>query len=120
MSNQGNPTHFAELICDLNAGVFAQTIERALSDTALGVVSTGRTGRVVITLDLKRIGESNQVAVQHKLNYLKPTARGKATEEYTTETPMHVGPRGALSLFPHEQIGINFGGADNATQRERA
>lgn len=96
-------TNFADLLGDLNAGVFAQQIERALSDTALGVVTTGKGGRVTITLDLKQIGESNQVAVAHKLSYLRPTAKGRATEEYTTETPMHVGPRGALSLFPHQQ-----------------
>jgi hypothetical protein len=111
-----NATNFAELIGDLNAGVFAQQIERALSDTALGVVTNGRKGKVVITLDLKRIGESNQVAVTHKLNYVKPTMRGRATEEYATETPMHVGPRGALSLFPHEQASL-FGGSDASKER---
>lgn len=99
-------TNFAELLGDLNAGVFAQQIERALSDTALGVVTTGKKGRVTITLDLKQIGDSNQVAVAHKLAYLKPTTRGRSTEEYTTETPMHVGPRGAMSLFPYQQTSL--------------
>lgn len=105
---------FAELLGDLNAGVFLQQIESALSDTSLGVVTTGRKGKVVITLDLKRIGESNQVAVTHKLNYVKPTHRGRATEEYATETPMHVGPRGALSLFPGQQLSMFDANKDNA------
>jgi len=96
-------TNFASLILDLNGGVFEQQCSRALSDVALGVALNGKTGRVTITFEMKRIGESSQVAVTHKLAYVKPTTRGKATEEYTTDTPLHVGRGGVLSLFPHEQ-----------------
>jgi hypothetical protein len=95
-------SEFNELMADLNAGVFEQQIARALSDTALGVVTTGKKGKVTITFDLRQIGESSQVECTHSLSYSKPTQRGKSTEEASTKTPLHVGKEGKLSLFPHE------------------
>lgn len=95
--------NIVDVIGDLDAGVFAQKMEAALADVAAGVVQTGKTGKVTITFELKQIATSNQVSVKHKLAYVKPTEKGKASEENTTETPMHVGPRGKLSLYPESQ-----------------
>jgi hypothetical protein len=95
--------NIVDVIGDLDAGVFAQKMEAALSDVAAGVVSTGKSGKVTITFDLKQIASSNQVAVKHKLSYVRPTEKGKVAEENTTETPMHVGVRGKLSLYPESQ-----------------
>jgi hypothetical protein len=95
--------NIVDVIGDLDAGVFAQKMEAALSDVAAGVVSTGKVGKVTITFDLKQIATSNQVSVKHKLSYVKPTEKGKVSEENTTETPMHVGVRGKLSLYPESQ-----------------
>lgn len=89
-----------EILGDLNAGVFAQQLGRALSDVAMNVCTTGKKGEVAISLKFEQIGEGNQVAVRHKLTYTKPTMRGKASEETTTDTPLHVGPGGRLSLLP--------------------
>lgn len=110
-------TNVAELIGDLNAGVFAQQVNRALSDVSVAVVDTGKKGKVTLTFDIKQIGESCQVAVAHKLAYVKPMKKGKATEEYTTETPLHVGPGGTLSLFPEEQGTLDLS-APNATRAQ--
>jgi fructose 1,6-bisphosphatase len=104
-------TNISQLLGDLNAGVFEQQVDRALSDVALNVVETGKKGRVTITFDLKQIGESSQVAMTHKLAYLKPMRKGKATEEYAADTPLHVGAGGVLSLFPHEQLKMELTGA---------
>ena len=95
--------NIVDVIGDLDAGVFAQKMEAALSDVAAGVVSTGKVGKVSITFDLKQIASSNQVSVKHKLSYVRPTEKGKVSEENTTETPMHVGVRGKLSLYPESQ-----------------
>lgn len=105
-------TNFSELIHDLNGGVFAEQVSRAMSDVALNVVTNGKPGKVTLSFDFRQIGQSNQVAVSHKLAYAKPTMRGKATEEYATETPLHVGKGGVLSLFPHEQTKLEFGVTD--------
>ena len=98
------PDHnVVELIGDLDAGVFGQKIEHALHSVSEGVVSTGRAGKVTLTFDIKQIANSRQVAVKHKLAFVRPTTNGKTSEENTTETPLHVGVRGKLTLFPESQ-----------------
>lgn len=92
------PTDVNAFINDLNAGVFAQQIARALSDVAAGVVEHGKKGRVQITLDLTQIGESHQVKVTHKLDFNQPTKRGSRREDTALDTPMYVTSAG-LSLF---------------------
>lgn len=111
-----NKTNIAEVLGELNAGVFEQQINAAVSDVALGVVTHGKPGDVVIKLSIKQIGDSNQVAVTHKLSYVKPTTRGKISEETSADTPMHVGRGGELSLFPNTQTRMELG-AGAATGR---
>jgi len=88
------------LLADLNGGVFIAQVEAALKETALGVSITGKKGKVTITLDLQRIGESSQVECSHKLAFQRPTDKGKKTEEATTSTPLYVSRAGTLTLFP--------------------
>lgn len=97
------PTDVTTLFNDLDAGVFVERLSAALRDTALGVVTTGKKGKVTITLDLERSGESSQVLCKHQIKFARPTSKGKASEEATTSTPLHVGVGGALSLFPESQ-----------------
>lgn len=99
-------TDITQLFADLDAGIFVDRLSAALGDTALGVVNTGKKGKVTITLDLERIGDSNQVKCSHQIKYARPTAKGKAMEEATTSTPLHVGVGGVLSLFPESQTGM--------------
>lgn len=96
-------TDIHEFLGDLEAGVFAQRIAVALSEAALGVVTTGKPGKVVISFDMKQIADGSQVAIAHKLSFLKPTAKGKVSEENTGKTPFHVGPAGRITLFPENQ-----------------
>lgn len=96
-------TNVTKFIEELDAGVFEEKLSRALSEVAAGVIDHNKPGKVTVTLDLKRIGDSYQVAVDHKLAFVRPTARGKVTEENSTKTPMHVGKQGRLSLFPEDQ-----------------
>lgn len=96
-------TNFPTLIGDLNAGVFEQQISRAISDVAANVVTHGKQGELVIRLKLKQIGDSSQVAMNHALKFVVPTARGKIVEETAGDTPLHVGRGGKLSLYPEEQ-----------------
>lgn len=103
-------TDITTLINDLDAGVFAERLAAAASDTALGVVTTGKKGRITITLDIARIGDSNQVTCTHGIKYKRPTTKGSVVEDATTSTPLHVHAGGALSLFPEQQPGL-FGDA---------
>lgn len=91
-------TDVKNFIGDLNAGVFEQQLGRALSDVASGVITHGKKGQVKITLDLKQIGDSDQVEIMHKLDYTQPTKRGSRREDTAVATPMYVSNQG-LSLF---------------------
>lgn len=99
-------TDVQTFISDLDGGIFEEKLSRILSDVAAAVIDHDRQGEVTIKMTLKRIGTSHQVAVKHKLTYKRPTAKGSIVEDNTTETPMHVGPRGALTLFPPDQTDL--------------
>ena len=92
----------SELLGDLDAGVFMQKFSAAMALTASGVVENDgkKKGKVVLEFDIQRIGESNQVAIRHTLKYKRPTRRGSAAEDDTTETPVYVGSQGRLSIMP--------------------
>jgi hypothetical protein len=109
MNENSNQTNFAELLGDLNAGVFEQQINRALSDCAANVCQWGKKGEVVIRFSLKQIGEGHQVAVTHALKSVIPTSRGKITEENATDTPLHVERGGKLTLYPNTQTKMELG-----------
>jgi hypothetical protein len=100
---QGSATDVHSFLDDLDGGVLAQKIGAILSEVALGVVTHHKNGKVNLQFDLKQIGQSNQVAISHSLNFSRPTRRGKISEEETLETPMHVNTGGKLTLFPENQ-----------------
>lgn len=93
---------------DLYAGVFMQKVGMALSQVALGVVEYNRKGKVCIEFDMARIGESQQVMINHTVSMKTPTMRGSRSEDDTTNTPMHVNRGGRLALLPENQ-GSLFG-----------
>jgi len=103
-----------EVFHDLDGGVFMEKVSQALSSVAEGVVHNGRKGKVVLTLDMKRIGEGRQVMVGHSVDYERPTTRGKQTEKDTTSTAMYVGQGGKLSIMPDTQQRL-FSGGDGGT-----
>lgn len=41
--------------------------------------------------------------IKHKLSYVRPTNRGKISEEDTTETPMYVNRGGRLTILQEDQ-----------------
>jgi len=90
-----------EFINSLNAGVFSQQLGRALSDVAGGVIDHGKKAKVIITLELSQIGESNQVKINHKLDFTIPTKRGSKREDTALDTPMYVTPNG-IELFQND------------------
>lgn len=111
-------TNLQTLLPDLDGGVFEQKIATVLSEVALGVVTNGRQGKVTIEFDLKQIGETQQVNVKHTLKFVKPTKRGKATEEDATQTPLYVAKNGDLALFHHDQTAFGFMNRKNNTAEQ--
>lgn len=116
MNDTTSKTDFASLLGELNAGVYEQQVNHALSDIAANVVTHGKKGELVLRFKLCQIGDSNQVTVSHSLKSVVPKARGKVTEENEVDTPLHVGVGGKLTLFPNTQTRMELG-AGAATGR---
>lgn len=98
------PTDVTQFISDLDGTVFMQKLSIALSEVAAGVVDNDKPGKVQITFDMTRLGDSYQVMVNHKILTVIPTRRGKRGEDDTTKTPMHVGEGGRVSLLQEDQL----------------
>lgn len=96
-------TDFGRVLGDLNAGVFEQQVNRALTDIAANVCTHNKKGELVLRFRLQQIGNSHQVVVKHDIKSVIPQPRGRITEEHESETPMHVGRGGELTLFPANQ-----------------
>ncbi|HGT8011042.1 TPA: hypothetical protein ACM5NT_004578, partial [Escherichia coli] len=84
------------LIGELDGGVFETKIGAVLSEVASGVMNTKTKGKVSLNLEIEPFDE-NRVKIKHKLSYVRPTNRGKISEEDTTETPMYVDRGGRLT-----------------------
>ena len=105
MNDSNSSTSIEQLIEELDAGAFGKRLALALSDTALGVVATGdkrKAGTVTVTFKIAQVGETNQVNIDHTLEYKKPTHRGSSSEVHTTSTAMYVGTRGKLTILPND------------------
>lgn len=92
-------TDAPQFVTDLSGGNFAQQLGISISEVAQGVVANGKKGKVQVTLDISRIGESNQVNISHTLAYVEPTAKGKRSEDTTSETPMYLNTDGSVTIF---------------------
>jgi hypothetical protein len=87
---------------ELGAGTFEERVRRALVETTLSVMENERTGEMVLRFKIKPVGIS-QANITHEIEYKAPTKHGIKTEKSKTETVMHVGAKGVLSLFPEKQ-----------------
>ncbi|MCE0117993.1 hypothetical protein LVT75_09420 [Klebsiella variicola subsp. variicola] len=120
MSND-RMTNVPDFLGELDAGVFINKIAGALNTTALGVLNNGSKGKVVLTFDIDRMGnsiEEKRVMIKHKLQYITPTPRGKVSEEDTTETPMFVNRGGKLTILQEDQGNLfTLGGDPDAKLR---
>lgn len=74
MSND-RMTNVPDFLGELDAGVFMNKIAGALNTAALGVLNNGSKGKVVLTFDIDRMGnsiEEKRVMIKHKLQYVTP------------------------------------------------
>ncbi len=86
MSND-RMTVVPDFLGELDAGVFMNKIAAALNTTALGVLNNGNKGKVVLTFDFERMGnsvEEKRVKIKHKLNY---TPRRRAVKRLKRTQP---------------------------------
>lgn len=98
-------TDVTEFITDLDGGVFERILSQALSETAAASIDHGKIGEVSIKFKIERIPGTFQVRLQHDVKFSKPTSMGRAGEETSGATVLHVGKFGRLSLAQPSLLG---------------
>lgn len=92
-------TDATQFIADLGAGTLANQLGAAISAVSQGAVANNKKGKITLTLEIARIGDSTQVEIAHTLAFVEPTAKGKRSEDTTSKTPMHLNASGDVTLF---------------------
>lgn len=100
-------TDVAEIVGELDGGHFERQLSIALSQVAAKVVDFEKKGKVSIELNIERITGTFQVRVGHTIKFTHPTSTGKASEETSGATVLHVGKYGRLSIA---QQALDIGG----------
>ena len=109
MSNHSSTsaaTDVAEFITDLDGGQFDRMLSIALSQVAAGTCDNDGKGEVTVKFSFSKVPGAAQVICAHALKFTRPTADGKASEEVTRKTALHVGKFGRLTLAPENQMAI--------------
>lgn len=99
---------FSQALAELDNGLFNAKLSKAIMEVASGTIAHGAKGKVVVELDMTRIGESRQIAMEHTVKYVKPTLRGNSSEKDTTATVLHVNSSGSVTLMPDTQSTFVF------------
>lgn len=99
-------TDVAEFITDLDGGQFDRMLSIALSQVAAGTCDNDGKGEVTMKFTFTKVPGASQVICAHALKFTRPTADGKASEEVTRKTALHVGKFGRLSLAPENQMAL--------------
>lgn len=97
-------TTVEEFIADLDGGMLERKLSAALSQVAAAVVDQNKNGEVALTFSFEKIEGTSQVLCKHKLKFSRPTMDGKAGEEESRTTALHVGRFGRLTLAPENQM----------------
>ncbi|MFN7155057.1 MAG: hypothetical protein ACK4OE_15340 [Acidovorax sp.] len=109
MSNHSSTsaaTDVAEFITDLDGGQFDRMLSIALSQVAAGTCDNDGKGEVTVKFSFTKVPGAAQVICAHALKFTRPTADGKASEEVTRKTALHVGKFGRLTLAPENQMAM--------------
>ena len=110
-------TDVGEFMTDLDGGQFERMLSVALSQVAAGTVDNDGKGEVTLKLSFSNVpGGASQVICAHKLTFVRPTANGKASEEVTRKTVLHVGRAGRMSIVPETQAQMFTRQGEPATQ----
>lgn len=103
-SSTSAATDVGEFITDLDGGQFDRMLSVALSQVAAGTCDNDGTGEVNVKFKFTKVPGAHQVICAHTLKFVRPTADGKASEEATRKTALHVGKYGRLTLAPENQV----------------
>ncbi len=101
------PSSFAEVLGEIDAGVMERIASKSLCDMACNVMDQKRKGKIVITLELDHIKNTQQVNIKSSIKAHMPTMdNGDRMETVKRDTAMFVGKFGKLSVVPDTQLGL--------------
>ena len=103
-SSNSAATDVTEFLTDLDGGQFERMLSIAVSQVAAGTCDNDGKGEVNIKFTFSKVPGASQVICAHSLKFTRPTADGKASEEVTRKTALHVGKYGKLTLMPESQV----------------
>ena len=95
-------------ISGLDAGLFESQLSAALSEVAASVVDLEKKkgGEVIAKFSFEWIPGTQQVRIEHRIKYTRPTRFGKKAEECVGASVMDVGKRGRLTVTQPELDGV--------------
>lgn len=105
-SSTSAATDVAEFMSDLDGGQFERMLSIAISQVAAGTCDNDGKGEVNLKLSFTKVPGASQVICSHALKFTRPTADGKASEEVSRKTALHVGKFGRLTLAPENQMAM--------------
>lgn len=105
-SSTSAATDVGEFMSDLDGGQFDRMLSIALSQVAAGTCDNDGKGEVTVKFSFTKVPGAAQVICAHALKFTRPTADGKASEEVTRKTALHVGKFGRLTLAPENQMAM--------------
>ncbi|WP_440105667.1 hypothetical protein [Acidovorax sp. BL-A-41-H1] len=105
-SSTSAATDVAEFITDLDGGQFERMFSIALSQVAAGTCDNDGKGEVNVKFTFSKVPGASQVICTHQLKFSRPTQGGRASEETSRKTALHVGKFGRLTLAPENQMAM--------------
>jgi hypothetical protein len=96
-------TNTAQFIEDLDGGQFEADLGKILTAVGIAACDHDGPGEITIKLKMKRIGQSNQVNINHRITYSAPTSRGQQSESTGGETAMYVSATQGMTFFPSRE-----------------
>lgn len=102
MSTQKPNTNVNAFLEDLGGGKYHRQIGQILSEVAKAVVDSDdqkkAKGKVILTLDISRVGNTAQVLISHDIKYDRPTISGRRSENSGDMTYMYANINGDMTL----------------------
>lgn len=100
---------FTAVFEELDGGIFDRKVSHAMAQTAMAVVNAedkSKKGTVTLEFEFERIGEGAQINMAHTIKFTRPTLRGKIQETDKTQTLLHVGKGGKMTITPDTQMDL--------------
>lgn len=100
-------TDVMEFLNSLEGGVLVEALGNIISDVGFATrnVDSRVKGKIVLTLNFDKLND-NQLMIDHKVEFKRPTSKGSISEDRTSQTPMYVNRGGELSLLSKDQDDI--------------